>query len=376
MRKSKNILKYTETALIAIVWVLMIAIPIIFAKDVDVFAFDSLEGPIITYIPLLIIFLINRYLLVPKLLLKKKNLGYVVSVIGLIGIFALGLHLFQQNNQFPEQHAQAKNRPMHLPPSDANGLAEKSIPPPYDRQHNRQPLGPPPFANLIIISFLLVGFDTGLNAFARLNEAEKDRSRLEKENVANELDMLRHQVSPHFLMNTLNNIHTLIDISSEKAKDAVIMLSKLMRYLLYDTADNVTTIKNEVSFIESYIELMKLRVSDKVDIILNIPSELPDKKIPPLLFTSYIENAFKHGISYKQKSFIIIDISTDNNHLLVKVDNSIHQKSSTESASGIGIINARKRLDLLYGNNYQLEIREFGDTFAVQLKVPFNDKPV
>lgn len=370
MRKSKNILKYTEAALIIIVWVFLISIPLIFNENSNVFDTNFLKGPVLTYIPLMVIFLINRFLLVPRLLLKKKHLLYVATVVGLIGILAMGLHQIQTRN--PIQNHRELAGPGHLPPPEFDGSGEHPVPP----IPKGKPGGPPPFANLIIISFLLVGFDTGLNAFARLNEAEKDRSRLEKENVANELDMLRHQVSPHFLMNTLNNIHTLIDISSEKAKDAVIMLSKLMRYLLYDTADNVTTIKNEVSFIESYIELMKLRVSDKVEIILNIPSELPDKKIPPLLFTSYIENAFKHGISYKKKSFIIIDISTDNSHLLVKVDNSIHQKSATENASGIGIINARKRLDLLYGNNYQLEIREFEDTFAVQFKIPFNDKLV
>ncbi len=344
----------------------------IFNRDGDGIAFDSLKGPVITYIPLLIIFLINRYIFVPKLLLKKKNLLYVVSVLGLIGILSFGLFLYQVNYAVPAHREMVTEAPRHMPPPENSDFRSHPVP----RPPGGKPGGPPPFANLIIISFLLVGFDTGLNAFLRLNEAEKDRTRLEKENVANELDMLRHQVSPHFLMNTLNNIHTLIDISADKAKDAVIMLSKLMRYLLYDTADNVTTLKNEVGFIESYIELMKLRVSDKVEIILNVPSELPDKNIPPLLFTSFIENAFKHGISYKQKSFIFIDISTDSSHLLVKVDNSIHQKSDAESASGIGIINARKRLNLLYGNNYQLEIREIEDTFTVQVKIPLNDKMI
>ena len=142
-----------------------------------------------------------------------------------------------------------------------------------------------------------------------------------------------------------------------------------MRYLLYETADNATTLKNECSFIESYVELMKLRVSEKVDIVLNLPENVPPRKIPPLLFTSFIENAFKHGISYKEPSFIIIDIIPGNTILEVLVKNSNHKKVHQQS-SGIGFQNTKRRLDLLFGKDYQLNVAENDDIFTVHLTIP------
>ncbi len=374
MNRPKNILRYTETILLIIVWLLIISIPLIFSKNGGSFVWSDFQGPLQTYILLLAIFLVNRFIFIPKLLLKKKYLLYLASVTGLIGAFSFGLFIYQtQINIGPNNRPEQLKERSHIPPppwagADINSSKPKSKPGP-----GNEPGPLPPFANLLIMSFLLVGFDTGLNAFFKLTVAENERAKLEKENVTNQLDMLRHQVSPHFLMNTLNNIHTLVDISSEKAKDSLLMLSKLMRYLLYDTADNRTTLKNEVAFIESYIELMKLRVSDKVIITLNISPEFPDKKIPPLLFTSFIENAFKHGISYKHPSFITIDITADNTSMNMEIKNSIHAKPGSKEHSGIGIENAKKRLNLLYANNYTLEIAENENTFTVQLIIPLKD---
>jgi len=372
MNKPKNVLKYTETTLIIIIWVLIISIPLIFSKNGDDFSWSDFRGPFETYILLLVIFLVNRFVFIPKLLLKEKYLLYLGSVMGLIGAFSFGFFIYQTEiNNRPVNHpGQVNERHQNPPPPMGNADFNRNQLPPGPGK-NPGPL--PPFANLLIMSFLLVGFDTGLNAFFKLTLAEKERVKLEKENVTNQLDMLRHQVSPHFLMNTLNNIHTLMDISSEKAKDSLLMLSKLMRYLLYDTADNTTTIKNEVAFIESYIELMKLRVSDKVIIELNIPAEIPDKRIPPLIFTSFIENAFKHGISYKYPSFINIDITADNSNLQVVVKNSIHTKPGRKEDAGIGIENAKKRLNLLYGQDYTLKIAENENIFTVQLIIPLID---
>lgn len=368
MFKPRNLLKYTEAALIIIVWVLIVAIPPIFSEDGNLFEFENFKGPTLTYIPLFVIFLINRFVLVPRLLLKKKSLLYTLTVMALVGLLAFGFHLVQVNVPGLDRKQQSFNHPMNLPPPPNHDLPAL----PGRPNPGGKPGGPPPFANLIIMSILLVGFDTGLIAFLRLNEAEKATERLEKENVTNQLDMLRHQVSPHFLMNTLNNIHTLVDISTDKAKDSIIRLSKLMRYLLYDTADNKTTIKQELAFIESYVELMKLRVSDKVKVELKVPTDLPEKNIPPLLFTSFIENAFKHGISYKQPSFIQIEITTSDTVMDVTVRNSNHPKNSSQQDSGIGIENAKKRLDLLYGKRYELGIQSVEEVFTVHLIIPLN----
>lgn len=216
----------------------------------------------------------------------------------------------------------------------------------------------------------MVGFDTGLKTSMQWVKTEQERIRLEKESVENQLAFLRNQVSPHFFMNTLNNIHALVDISSEKAKDAIITLSRMMRYLLYETGKGSTPLIKEVEFIESYVNLMKLRVSDKVTIDLEVPDKLPDKSIPPLLFTSFIENTFKHGVSYLEDSYIFIRLSLEEQSLSLEVKNKKVAGNKPDKQSGIGIENSRKRLDLLYKTNYVLDIQDTGEFFIVKLNVP------
>jgi len=171
-------------------------------------------------------------------------------------------------------------------------------------------------------------------------------------------------------MNTLNNIHALIDIDTEEAKNAVIKLSKLMRHILYDSETSQISIQKEVDFIVHYIDLMKLRFSDKVKIDLSIPEKLPDKSIPPLLFTSFVENAFKYGISYHSESFVSILIQAKKEHLHIDISNSNHASLQQKSGKGIGIANATTRLKLLYKDNYNLNISEDDKTYKVHLSIP------
>jgi len=167
----------------------------------------------------------------------------------------------------------------------------------------------------------------------------------------------------------LNNIHSLIDVNTEEAKEAIIKLSKLMRHLLYDSEAEKIPIKNELDFISSYINLMKLRFSEKVNINLEIPNNVPQKSIPPLLFTSFVENAFKHGISYQKTSYIHIRFQFTDDSLIFILNNSLSDKKNIESG-GIGIDNSRKRLDILFGNNYQLDIEESQTEYHLTLNIP------
>ena len=144
----------------------------------------------------------------------------------------------------------------------------------------------------------------------------------------------------------------------------------MMRYLLYETDSEKTTLKREIEFLESYINLMKLRFNEKVNITLNLPQNIPDRTIPPFLFTSLIENAFKHGISYKEESFIDIEMILGDDRLLLIVKNSKIDNKKVEEFSGIGIENTRKRLDLLYAKNYHLDIIDRKDIFIVNLSIP------
>lgn len=217
---------------------------------------------------------------------------------------------------------------------------------------------------------MIVGFDTGLKLSVKWVQSEQKRMNAEKENVESQLAFLRNQVSPHFFMNTLNNIHSLIDFDKEQAKESIIQLSKLMRHLLYDSEIEKIPLQKEMSFIRNYVELMKLRFSEKVIINLDIPEKLPNKSIPPLLFTSYVENAFKHGVSYKYISFINISFSFTEDELTFDISNSQTPNEHVEEPSGIGIANSRKRLDLIYGTNYTLEIDDNKTEYSVHLNLP------
>ncbi len=280
---------------------------------------------------------------------------------------AFGVFYSQNTNERPGNRSIANERlmpdrgPGQMPPLGPRVRRDMPKPPP-------NPM--PPYISFMIISILIVGFDTGLKLSVKWVQSEQKRVSAEKENVESQLAFLRNQVSPHFFMNTLNNIHALIDFDAAEAKESIIRLSKLMRHLLYDSEVSLIPIQKEYEFISNYVDLMKLRYSDKVQINLQLPSELQDKKIPPLLFTSFVENAFKYGISYEQSSFINISFANDAQHLFFEISNSIPKNQKEQEVGGIGIENSRKRLNLLYANNYDLNIKHSEDVFTVSLKIP------
>ena len=172
-------------------------------------------------------------------------------------------------------------------------------------------------------------------------------------------------------MNTLNNIHALVDIDPEEAKESIIELSKMMRYVLYDGNKQMSSLQKESDFIDNYIELMKLRYSDKVEIVVDRDKSFPDVLVAPLITITYVENAFKHGVSYRLKSFIHITSHVKDGRFLFSCVNSKH-KESTEKHGGVGLENTRKRLDLIYGDDYKLDIEDGEETYSVRLEIPLN----
>jgi len=170
-------------------------------------------------------------------------------------------------------------------------------------------------------------------------------------------------------MNTLNNIHALIDIDPTKAQETIVELSKMMRYILYESDRQGVSLSKEMELIRTYMKLMRLRFSDKVAITLNLPSEVPDKTLPPLILISFIENAFKHGISYQHNSFVEVSVAVEGETLSFTCRNSKVDISNQEKG-GVGLVNVRKRLDLLYPGDYDLSIHDDADTYTVELLVP------
>jgi len=367
MNIQSRTIRYTELALIIFVWMVLLLTPVLFREDNDKPLINSVLNQLEIIIPLSALFLLNRFIFVPRLLFRGKPLFFILSVLGVIILLAFGSYIYDSKlKQYPPPPPEQAGEP-GPPPRPAGQPGDAGSQP---MQGSRQPRPVPPFANFLIFSVLIVGFDTGLLSGLRWIRAENEKVKLEKENVATQLTLLRTQVSPHFFMNTLNNIHALVDSDTSRAKEAIIKLSKMMRYLLYETETEKTSLKKEVEFLESYINLMKLRFSEKVRITLNLPAIVPEASLPPFLFISFIENAFKHGISYKKESFITIDLIPGQDRLLFTVKNSKNENNQVREFSGIGIENARKRLDLLYGDKYHLDIIDNEDLFTVNLSVP------
>ena len=225
--------------------------------------------------------------------------------------------------------------------------------------------------NHVLTSILISGFAMGLGVMEKLKQNEKRQKELEKEKLHSELAFLKNQVSPHFFFNTLNNIYSLIGIDGPTAQESVLKLSKLMRYLLYESEHGETQMSHEIDFMNNYIDLMKLRLSPRVELQIDFPKDFTDFTIPPLLFVPFIENAFKHGVSSRDRSFINIRMTIDPEQLSFTAENSIGKSSQPGDLqhSGIGLENVRKRLNLLFPGQHKLVVDQSETNFRVELSI-------
>lgn len=203
---------------------------------------------------------------------------------------------------------------------------------------------------------------------------------MEKENTEQQLEHLKYQLHPHFFMNTLNNIHALVDIDPKKAQECIVDLSKLMRYILYESNHEYVQASREVDFMANYVSLMSLRYNDKLKFTADNPDDGRGIWIPPLIFISFVENAFKHGVSYNKESFIKVGAnrytSDSGEHRLnyfcrnSKQPKSNGSRKNVSEASGVGLANIRSRLDLMFGDNYSLDITDGEDEYIVTMDIP------
>ncbi|MBC7487712.1 MAG: histidine kinase [Cytophagaceae bacterium] len=208
----------------------------------------------------------------------------------------------------------------------------------------------------VLISYVLtIGASVSIKMTKNWFAFEDQKKQLENEQLKSELSGLKYQLQPHFFFNTLNNIYSLVDASPEQSKEALHQLSKMMRYLLYETEGETTTLSRELNFTRSYIELMKIRVPNHVKVSYDFPEHYRDVEILHLLFISLVENAFKHGIS-SQESFIEIRCEVSERLLTFSVRNSNYPKEELDrSGSGIGMGNLKKRIELQPGKNYRFK---------------------
>ncbi len=293
--------------------------------------------------PYFIIFLVNNILLAPQLVFRNRYKWYI------LGLFIVVLGVFGTIELLDFRYWQSD-----VSMRDKASLTELEW-----------------YWN-VLFSILMAAANTMIKLYYRAIDTEQRMAILERENIEQQMQYLKYQINPHFLMNTLNNIHAMIDFDSEMAKRSVMELSRMLRHVLYDSGENHTTLDKEVEFLHNYIELMRIRYVDEVDIRLSAPdmNVCRSVKMPPLLLIVLIENAFKHGISYSKRSYIFIDLDVIDDELICIVTNSKHKTSTTEH-SGIGMSNITKRLDLLFGNHYTLKIDDVhDDQYRVKLVIP------
>lgn len=334
--------------------------------------------------PFFVLFLLNNFILIPKLFLRKNYLWYTISII--LTIFILfkvvpeSVLFYQLSENRQEQFMPGGDMRPHgerLPhPKDGEHSSEMRPPLPYRHPNRRQPMPPRMQPNTITfinltIAILLIGFNLTIKLFIKSLRDEEVMKDLEHQKLESELQYLKYQLNPHFFMNTLNNIHALIDIDSRKAKTSIIELSKLMRYVLYESNKDYIELTKEIIFLQNYIELMRLRFTESLNIQTDFPLIVPEVKIPPLLLISLLENAFKHGVSYREASFIHICLKIDDGSLIFKCSNSKHRTKKDEH-HGVGLENVKKRLQLLFGNNYTYTINENENEYNVSLNIPLD----
>ena len=298
---------------------------------------------------MMVVFYANYLWLTPRLFVTGKHSYFLLINLVLVVSLGIGLHYWMD---FARQLYQPRHSYSHIPMAlDELFFILRDI------------------INLGI--FAAVG--TALVLGQRWQHNEEARREAEAARTDAELSNLRSQINPHFLLNTLNNIYALTAFDPTKAQEAIQELSKLLRHVLYDTQQPLVPLKDEMEFIDNYVKLMRIRLPQSVDVSCQfsiVNSQLP---VAPLLFISLVENAFKHGVSPTEPSFIHVNIEADEQHIVCDIQNSNHPKTAGDhSGHGIGLQQVQRRLDLAYPNRYTWQRGTSDDGKIYQSKITLN----
>lgn len=296
----------------------------------------------VTFALLVITFYVNAFLLVPKFLLRKHPGYYIAIVVGVVIAIVLldGWSEPALNvRQLLFDEAFLKRVMKQILAHRGENILQVFT---------------------LVNAVLVLGISTSLATIRKWQQDKQRREELEKEKISSELSFLKAQINPHFFFNTLNNIYALTQVDADMAGKAIHQLSRMMRYLLYETQQGQTSLSQEIAFVKDYISLMQLRLTDAVRIDVQTPTHLQDMPMAPMLLLPFLENAFKHGVSVTQQSHIDIRILQHGNMLDVTVKNPMMKDNSVslDTNSGIGLVNTRRRLELLYPAKYTLDIAE------------------
>jgi two-component system, LytTR family, sensor kinase len=227
----------------------------------------------------------------------------------------------------------------------------------------------------MIMTLVFIACSTVLKVIQTSMNEQRLKQQKETENLRTELSFLRSQISPHFMFNVLNSIVALIRQKSDKLESVVIELSNLMRYMLYESDEESVSLRTEIDYLKSYIDLQMQRFGEDIRVHTSIPTEIPDRYLEPMLLIPLVENAFKHGYGIMNDSEISIDLKFSDSTLSMEVRNKFVQKRPEVNTrnSGIGLKNLKRRLNLMYPDLHQLEVQTRGDWFIVLFTLKFKD---
>ncbi len=343
----KRHINLKELLIHVFVWLCFSLIPITTAFSLD---FKKVPTELYYRLPLMpILFYVNYFVLVPKLLLKKRILVYILVSVLFLTAFNYVMVKVIPHSAFATMDKEVIRSEM----------LKRDMPIPIMKGMR---YGIPMVFSLAI--FLLGGIFSLVIDFYKRERLSKSMENQQKEM---ELQFLRTQLNPHFLFNSLNSIYSLVRRKSDDAPEAVITLSELMRYMLYEVGETKVPLEKEINYIKHYIALQRLRLKNTEAVNLNVHGDTKHLKIHPLLLISFIENAFKYGTDYKGNTKIDIVITIENNRLNFKVDNIVGLYKKDETSSGVGLKNIENQLHYLYKDKHQLTTKIEDGYYKVDL---------
>lgn len=361
-RKNKNTV--TFIAHIA-AWICFFTLPyLVFFPRLRDFSMSNhqLASIICNNVFLVVFYYLNTLVLIPRFLAKEKWFFYVLSIIACLFFF------------------------LYIPKEIAKLIAEPEGYNPLNREFIRNPnyTGKPHYQGMGIrgsrrpvadpyntVLFLLI-FTVGtcISVIQRWLRTEQTRKETENEKLNTELSFLKSQINPHFFFNTLNNIYSLAVVRSEKTAPAIMKLSAIMRYILTETQRDFVPLSNEVDFINNFIDLQKVRLTEKVILHFSTEGSVDNLLVAPLLFIPFVENAFKYGVSTKESSSINIEIKTKGNAIyFTAVNYIVPTENNLMDNTGIGINNVKRRLELMYPGKHSLITSQKDNYYIVQLEI-------
>lgn len=287
---------------------------------------------------LMLLFYLCYFWLIDRLWFKKRYFFFVLVVVGLI--FCVSYSKYELFSYF-DLHKGKR----HMPPFHAFVYFDF-------------------LSNLLPVVFAMAIRYAQRNFSLEIAQKEAQAHKLQAD-----LTQLRYQLQPHFFFNALNNIYSLIEFDPQKAQQSVHSLSKLMRHFMQNSDQKQISLAEEVDFLQQYISLMQLRLTDKTTVQVDFPKQVPQLTIAPLLFISLVENAFKHGVSATTTTTLSFSLRVEGDTIIFRSENTKIPTQESLYSSGIGIDNLKKRLTLLYPERHQYTIEEKEGKYIAQLTI-------